>query len=55
MKILYLLKQDPDATLSTIMEVHRRNHEVTVIDLRSDSDYDQIVAQIETADKIISW
>lgn len=55
MKILYLLKQDPDDTLSKIMEVHRRNHEVIVIDLRSENDYDDVIARIEEADKIISW
>ena len=55
MKILYLLKRDPDETLSEIMDRHRSSHEVEVHDMRSDKDYDRVVELIESSEKIISW
>jgi|Deesub1362B_J571_1020462.scaffolds.fasta_scaffold00080_96 hypothetical protein len=55
MKILYLLKQDPDDTAKKFMEEHKKSHEVTVVDLRENKNYDQIVELIESSDKVISW
>jgi hypothetical protein len=55
MKILYLLKQDPDDTLNIFMNTHRWDHEVNVIDIRIDTNYSQIVELIEKSDKVISW
>jgi hypothetical protein len=55
MKILYILKQDIDDTLKTIMDVHRQSHEVSMIDLRKNKNYHQIIELIEKNDKVISW
>ncbi len=54
MKILYLLKQDPEPTLQVIMDSHKKTEDVQVIDLREDTDYDKIVEQIVACDKVIS-
>ena len=55
MKILYILKRDPDETLQKIMEVHRRISDVSVVDIRESSNYSRLVELIEQSDKIISW
>ncbi|MEE9523171.1 MAG: hypothetical protein V3V59_00305 [Thermodesulfovibrionales bacterium] len=55
MKILYLLKREPDKTLIEILESHKRSHEVSVIDMREDRDYVKIIEQIAMSDKVISW
>jgi hypothetical protein len=55
MKILYILKQTPDATLTTIMEVHKKSNEVTVVDIKENKDYGKIVDLIFSHDKVISW
>jgi hypothetical protein len=54
MKILYLLKQDPEPTLNEILEDHKKGNEVTVVDIRKDKDYNKIVDLIEKSEKIIS-
>ncbi len=55
MKILYLLKQDPDDTLKRIVEAQKANHEVVEIDLRTDVAYSELVSLIAESDKVISW
>lgn len=55
MNILYILKQAPDATLKTIMDVHKKSNEVTVVDIRENKDYGKIVDLIFSHDKVISW
>ncbi len=55
MKILYILKQDPDETLNSIMNEHKASNDVTVIDLRENKNYDQIIDLISENDKVISW
>lgn len=55
MKILYLIKREPDGTAKKIMEEHKKEHTVTVVDMRTDKDYARIVDLIESHDKVISW
>ncbi len=55
MKILYILKQDPDETLNKIMEEHKKSNEITGVDLRESKNYDQIVDLITSSDKVIPW
>ena len=43
MKILHLMKKDLTPTEAAILEAHRASHEVTVVDLRTDTDYGRIV------------
>lgn len=55
MKILHLVKRDLAPTEQAILEAHRGAGDVTVIDLRTNTDYGQIVDQVVASDKIISW
>ena len=55
MKILYLLKQDPDPTGKKLMEAHKKGNDVTVVKLQENKDYGKIVDLIFSTDKIISW
>jgi hypothetical protein len=54
MTILYLLKQDPEATFRAIMEEHKKTESVKVVDLRESHNYDEIVDEIISSDKVIS-
>jgi hypothetical protein len=53
MTILYLLKQDPEATFRAIMEEHKKTESVKVVDLRESHNYDEIVDEIISSDKVI--
>lgn len=55
MKILYLQKQDMNTTGQKILETHQKGHDVTVVDVRRNKDYDRIVDLIFSSDKVISW
>lgn len=55
MKILYILKDEPDATGKVILAEHEKSDEVTAIDIREDHDYDRIVELISSSDRVISW
>lgn len=54
MTILYLLKKDPGETLKEIIDEHKKNHDVTVVDIRENKNYDEIVELIASSDKVIS-
>jgi hypothetical protein len=55
MKVLYLIKQDPDETLKKMMDEQKKSNEVTVVDIRENKDYGQIVDLMAQSDKVISW
>ncbi len=55
MKILYLLRQDADATVKKIMEVHKKGNDLTIVNLKETRDYGKLVDQIFSHDKVISW
>jgi hypothetical protein len=55
MKILYILKQEPDATVKKLMEVHKKGNDVTVVNLKENKNYGQIVDLVFSSDKVISW
>ena len=55
MKVLYLVKQDLSETAKAIVEEHKKSNEVTVVDVRENKDYGQIVDLIAGSDKVISW
>lgn len=54
MKILYLLKRDPEPTMQKIMDEHKKLGTVTVVDVRKEKDYAKIVDLIVSSDKIVS-
>lgn len=55
MKILHILKAEPEESVKKIIKEHMKENDVTVINLEKDKDYDRIVSLIEKADKIIVW
>jgi hypothetical protein len=55
MKILYIQKQDLDATTKKIMEVHKKGNDVTIVNIRENKNYGQVVDLIFSSDKVISW
>ena len=54
MKVLYLLRQDPDDTTKEIIEAQRKANELTVVDLTGERDYLRLMSLIETSDRVIS-
>jgi len=55
MNILCLMRKDPDATISGILDVQKQGHAVIVVDIRKDKDYGRIVELIFSSTSIISW
>ena len=55
MKVLYLLRNKPDATGTTLIEENKKSHEVTIIDINENKNYDDIVDAIASHDKVIAW
>ena len=55
MNILYLLRNDPDDTVNMLIEEQKTSHEVSVININDNKNYDEIVEAIFSNDKIISW
>ncbi len=55
MRIVFLLRQDPDETTKKIMDIQARDNEVVKIDIRAEKDYDRVVEEIVNSDRVISW
>lgn len=55
MKILYILKQAPDRTLSNLIERQKDGNEVSIIHIDEVDDYGAVVDQIAETDKVIAW
>jgi hypothetical protein len=55
MKVLYLLRNQPDETGNKIIEEHKKSHEVTIININENKNYNEIVDAIASHDKVISW
>ncbi|MHB8843663.1 MAG: hypothetical protein ACYC7L_02855 [Nitrospirota bacterium] len=55
MNILCLMRKDPDATISGILEAQKREHAVTVVNIRTEQDYGRIVDLIFSSDSVITW
>ena len=56
MKILEILRSEPDENTSKIIDVHKAEGEVKVVELYSgDPDYTALVDDIFANDKVISW
>jgi hypothetical protein len=54
MKVLYLLRNEPDETGNKIIEEHKKSNEVTIININENKNYDEIVDAIASNDKVIS-
>lgn len=55
MNILYLLRNNPDETGNKIIEEHKKSHDVKVLNMNDNKNYDEIVDAIASCDKVISW
>jgi hypothetical protein len=56
MKILYILKSTPDASTKKIIEVQSAGNQTRTVDLTKGSvDYDQLVADVFSNDKVYCW
>jgi len=55
-KILHILRTEPDASTKRIIEVQSAGNQTTVIDLtRGAVDYDKLVADVFSHDKVFCW
>jgi len=56
MRVLFLIRREPGPTQVAIMAATRKQHEVTLRDLRDTSiDYGEVMARIEEHDRVITW
>ncbi len=56
MKILEILRSAPDENTSKIIDVHKADNDVKVVELYSgEPDYTALVDDIFASDKVISW
>ncbi len=56
MRVLYLIRSGTDETINKIIDVHKAENEVKVIDLTKDNiPYESLVEDIFSYDKVISW
>lgn len=55
MKTLFILKEEADETIKTIMQETKNGSDIAVVDLREDQNYDALVGSIETCDRVITW
>ncbi len=55
MKILFLTKRDLEGTGEVFLNTLGKEHDVKILDIREEKDYQRIIEEIEDAEKIISW
>lgn len=56
MKILHILKKEPDPSTKKIIELHKAGNTVTVVDLsKGGFSYESLVADTFSHDKVFCW
>lgn len=55
MKLLYIVKSEVTETLSNMLDNHKKGAKLTVIHLRENKNYKEIIQQVFANDKIITW
>ena len=56
MRILYILKTEPDASTRRIIEAQSVGNDVTIVDLTSVGvSYDRLVADVFSHDRVFCW
>lgn len=56
MKVLHIIKSEPDEVVSKIIDVQKVVHDVKVIDIsKGDVSYESLVEEIFNSDRVISW
>jgi hypothetical protein len=54
-RILHILKSEPEESVKNIIEEHKKDNDVRIIDLKNNEDYSLIMNFIEWSDKVFSW
>lgn len=55
MKILYVLKSEPDETVKKLIETQRAGNEIKVLELYSGFSAAELLEDVEKAEKVICW
>ncbi len=55
MKILYILREEPDETVRRIIQIQSEGNQTKTVNLATDRDYEAILTDIEDADRVIAW
>ncbi len=55
MKIVHILKKEPDAFDRRIIEAHKKDNEVTVFELFREFDADKLLQAVQEAEKVFCW
>lgn len=56
MKILHILRKEPNATVKKIIALQSRENKVRTVELyKGDVDYDELLELIFSHDRVISW
>ncbi len=55
MRLLYIVEQERDETLRRIEVEQKKRHEIEIIQLSENPDYESIMEKIESSDRLISW
>ena len=55
MKVLHILKSEPDETITTMMEAHASDDVTTIAVYDEDVDWAALVDELYTHDKVICW
>lgn len=54
MKVLYILKKEPKDSVKNMLKSHKKMADVTVIDLKNNKNYTEIIDKVFDSDKVIS-
>jgi hypothetical protein len=55
MKILYIFKQEPVERINQLIEAHKKKADVSIIDMRENKNYVDIIDAVVANDKVITW
>ena len=55
MKIVHILNKKPSPCVLDLIEEHRKLHEVEIINLEEQLDYDAVIDKVINCDRVISW
>jgi len=55
MKLLYIIKKEPTESITRMIESHKKSVDVSVIDMRKNKNYDEIIKKVFSNDKVFTW
>lgn len=54
MKLLYIFKKEPSAAINNMIESHKKKADVTIIDMRKNKNYEEIIEKAFENDRVIT-